>query len=671
MRRRRVTAVSLAGMALGLVSVALASPTWRVAHASAPPPPLATSTPAPLPFPARAEPVFLPALDWRADEPACESEVSVQSVGDEPSKVLLLVWDATADCATCPGPSRSVCSGLLAPGTSWAFDRAALGARAHSAVAFSFNTRSLDELGLPGDATPAADRLCALLTNGAPGSCEAYRQFRRAYDEGADFAGVPLRFAYGVPVAIAAHRACRGDTDKLRQADAAYTGLTGSGGFEELLPYTSYSVNPAYAGSDGLRTVLFIQNRGLNCASVEVLFRPSDTCQRVRPCGRAFTVTAGSSAELRLTGCGDPSRPGVAVVNATEPLAILADTLGSDGVATHAAVPAEMRAGPSGPPLFTAGSPEALAPLFLDAGSRAAVHVGNLSSSLPATVRVSVMDAYGSPVQPPDIAELCPSGAVTVDLRVADEGGAWYGSLRVENITPPDAEGTVANLASSVLVRRARVPGAGSAALFGYELPPEQQTYRWPDGGGRCGIESGAALVAVPGVGRAGVSRAGSRLIVANAVPWPGATQASLLFYDQNGFVGGSCQRLAAQEVVALKLDSIGFLAPGFRGNAFISANWWNHAVVAKREVRNVVGLSVLHIQQQGDPAANSYIDQVTAGMGVPLRPNRDLHLARHAPSPARDLGCPRLAPPRDQTTSCGRPTRRLYLPWAVRPAER
>jgi hypothetical protein len=580
--------------------------------------------------------------------------------------VLLLIWDAEADCASCPGPSRSQCSGLLAPGAAWSFERNVLGPQAHSAVAFSFNARSLDELGITGDATLAADRVCALLVPGAPASCEAYRQFRRAYDDGADFAGVPLRFAFGAPLTAAAHRDCRGETDKLHKTAAAYSGLTGSGGFEELLPYTSYSINPVYAEPDGLSTVLFIQNRGLDCASVEVLFRPSDTCQRVRPCGRAFTVTAGSSAEVRLAGCGDARRPGVAVVNATEPLAILADTLGGDRLATHAAVPAEMRAGPSGPPLFTAGSPEAVAPLYLDGDSRATLHVGNLSSTLAATVRVTVMDAYGSPIRPPDIAELCPSGAATVDISLPGQSGTWYGSVRVENIVPPDAEGAVANLASSVLVRTDPGASSGAAALFSYELPPEQQTYRWPDGGGRCGIESGAALVSLPGVGRASGSVAGSRIIVANAVPWPGATQAAILFYDQNGYVGGSCQRLAAQEVVALDVDHLGFLAPGFRGNAFVSASWWNHAVIAQREVRNVVGLAVLHVQHHAGQPGDG-IDHVGASMGLSLRPNRDLHLARHAPAPAQALACPRLLPPRDQSTSCGRPTRRVYLPGLLR----
>ena len=257
------------------------------------------ATPAPRPYPPLAPPVHLPALSRGGVSAPCDSEIVVQSVGDEPSKAVLLTWGGDADCATCPGPVSVTCSGLMAPGSTWHFEPLVGADEATSGAVFSFNLRTLDEIGAtPGGEAIVADHLCAALTSVVGRRCEPYRAFREAYDSGDLFAGVPLRLAYGAPMAAHVTRDCPGDREKLVRARAGYNGFVASGGSEDLLPYTSYHALPMSAGTDGATTTLHIQNRGTVCASVEVLFQPADACQIARPCGRAFTIAPGASASL-------------------------------------------------------------------------------------------------------------------------------------------------------------------------------------------------------------------------------------------------------------------------------------------------------------------------------------------------------------------------------------
>ena len=326
------------------------------------------------------------------------------------------------------------------------------------------------------------------------------------------------------------------------------------------------------------------------------------------------------------------------MVNATAPLAVLVDTVGSDAFTARPAIPAEVRASLDGPPLFTPGSRVVVGPILEvgPPGGRAKVQVQNLSSTATAFVQVTLNDAWGGPVAPPTSASICAGGVGSFELSLAN-GAGWAGSVRVESLPGPGSEGTVdvPNIGAQVQLESAdgRIDATASAAA--YPLLAETQSFRWPDGQGRCGTESGATLLAVPDVRAEDTS-----IVLTNVVPAPGVTQAAVLLYDQNGFVGARCQRLAAQQTVVLDVSHLWPLAPTFRGSAFISATWWNHAVIVQGRVRNVVGLTALGVRRagpqlgapsRGDPVGG---DPLTVSVALPLRPRP--RPARRPPQPAR-----------------------------------
>ncbi len=628
---------------------------------SAIPQPTPSTTPPPRPYPPLPRPVFLPALADSSGDGTCEAWIHVQSVGDEPSQAVLLTWDGATDgaaCATCPGPVAVSCSGLLGPGATWSFPASGPGAGPTNGVLLSFNVRTLGEIGaVPGDETPVAERMCQAIAAALPLSCDGYRHLRRAYDQGETWAGVPMRLAYGAPLAATVDRGCRSQAEKLLWNAGAYSGLAGTDGPEELLPYQSYRASPVYVGANGLGTVLHIQNRSVDCASVEVLFTPADRCNVVRPCQRPFTVAAGASLELALDTCADAGTTGSVVVNATELLAVTVDLRGDDRLLTYAAVPGEVRASLDGPPLFTPGSPVVFGPLAdTGTGGPASVHVQNLDSSAVARVRLTLLDPWGSPDGLPLETDVCPGGGTTFDLPPAPTGNR-LGSARVESLGSGSSEDPPPNVSAVVTLSDAARDGRLGQPAATYRLQPESQAFRWPDGEGRCGAASGAALLALPAI-----DASTDRLVVANAVPYAGVTQVAVLLFDQNGLVGGLCPALAAQQAREIVLDAHGPAGDVWRGGALVSAAWWSHAVIDARRVRNVVGLTAVVLQRA---TGSEMADDLAATVGLPLRPNRDLHAGRIPGAAPPDLGCPPAPPGRSLSDDCGRPPTRTYLPLA------
>lgn len=641
---------------------------WRTASLTTTPAvaaPASSATPLPTalprPYPPLARPVFLPALADSGGDGTCDAWIHVQSVGDEPSLAVLLAWDAAeagSDCAGCPGPVAVGCSGLLGPGATWSFRADQPDARHTSGILFSFNARAMSDIGVPaGEETPVAAWLCEALVDALPLSCDGYRRFRRAYDQGEVWAGVPMRLAYGAPMAATVGRNCRSGAEKLVRHSSTYGGLSGTDGPEELLPFQSYRASPIYLGADGLRTVVHIQNRSFDCASVEVLFSPADRCNVVRPCGRPFTLAAGASVELGLDGCGLAGSTGGVQVNATELLAITVDLVGEDRRLNYPAVPGEVRASLGGPPLFTPGSPTVFGPLLdAESGGQASLHVQNLDSRTAARVRLTLLDPWGSPSGLPLETDVCAGGGVTLPLP-PPTSGVRLGSARVESLGPTTPESTLPNVSAVVTLWGGirEVPLGRAAAT--YPLLPESQTFRWPDGEGRCGAASGAALLALPAL-----NAATDQLVVANAVPHAGVTQVAILLFDQNGLVDGLCPALAAQQTREIPLAAHGPSGSSWHGGALVSAAWWSHAVIDARRVRNVVGLTAVVLHRTGGPAV---ADGLAATVGLPLRPNRDLHVGRIAGGAPSDLGCPPAMPGRSQSEDCGNLPSRTYLPLA------
>ncbi|MBK8540622.1 MAG: hypothetical protein IPL60_11525 [Ardenticatenia bacterium] len=104
--------------------------------------------------------------------------------------------------AQAAGPLKVECSGLLKPGSAWNFQSAQIPVGARSGVAFSFTARQLGELGLAvklGFDDVVADYMCERLLLQAVDDNNDYRRFKKAYTEGGDYAGIPMRLAWGSP----------------------------------------------------------------------------------------------------------------------------------------------------------------------------------------------------------------------------------------------------------------------------------------------------------------------------------------------------------------------------------------------------------------------------------------------------------------------------------------
>jgi subtilisin-like proprotein convertase family protein len=108
-----------------------------------------------------------------------------------------------------------------------------------------------------------------------------------------------------------------------------------------------------------------------------------------------------------------------------------------------------------------------------------------------------------------------------------------------------------------------------------------------------------------------------SEVAIANVVPKPGFTDFVIYVYDQNGLLDYVCEKLNERQVEYIDLQTWGYVNPGFKGSAVISAIFWEHDVFDDRGrfVRNLVGLGAVAIERNttgfgmdvpGDEAAGS-----------------------------------------------------------------
>jgi hypothetical protein len=156
----------------------------------------------------------------------CRSSISVQNVGREPGKAILVAWgDNVGD-----GPLGVECTGLLVPGSSWTMQDSQLPSGSQSAALFSFTAKMLSELGLDDDLgfdDVVADIMCEALFFDIPGNPDEYARFKRAVDIGGSFAGLPMQAVQGAPIAASVVRKCPGDFTLGVDVTASYMGIGG------------------------------------------------------------------------------------------------------------------------------------------------------------------------------------------------------------------------------------------------------------------------------------------------------------------------------------------------------------------------------------------------------------------------------------------------------------
>jgi hypothetical protein len=543
--------------------------------------------------------VHLPVIG-SAEPGACPSLLAVQSLGSEPTQVVLLTWGDPGLCPPeCWGPLKVTCSGLIQPGRTWFFSAAQIPPGSRSGAVYSFSGRLASEKGLalPGGDAMLGDWLCERLRTDVVGGCDEYRRFKLAYEAGGSFAGLDLARAYGARVAVTVQRRCAADRSPNSVAAAAYEGIQ----FPDGAPYDaayggySYYMPGAVGRRDGASTLLHVQNTGTACAAVELWFRSEAECLQTKICWQA-TIAPGETAEFQTADCVAQGWQGTAWLRSTERLAVVADTVGADLLATSGA-------GATGQDTLLFG------PLT---GWTSTVSVQNLTPTTTAKVKVTWLDPQGSPIQTL-VDWICPRGSRSFALALGDAPtGPVGGSVRVESlpwtlepnepaVKPPPISGRV------WLLRFADGDPARAIASGVYELLPASATRA---GGSRRSGAFGLPLVANDPAGLGLVTQVALANLSDPALA--GAAYVQLQIFDENGLVTTECTTVEAGRTVLTGPFTRPGLSPSFRGSGLLDVR------AARPDDALEFGAVLLH-QATGGPGGDVVSDPVSLELAVPL----------------------------------------------------
>jgi len=582
--------------------------------------------------------VALPALNsLGTDERACDAFVAVQNVGITTTKAILLTWDSAGACPPqCNGPAQVECSGLIQPGAAWTFHPV----NAYSGIVFSVSAatwplRHADDI--------FADALCQILDDKVVGDCDEYRRFKRAFDgrtkwrrRGPDPDFGPFA---GEPIAAHVLRRCQSQ-DRGVPITSSYTapGRLTQGRRDPDFGGFAYHAPALYADRRGMNSTIYLQNLGLECTGVEVWFRGENECLRSQIC-EVPALAPGESYPLDVSACAGPDWRGSAWLRAGQPLAIAVDNRSAEVLMTYTGRPAELNftfapdtPAPDQPcdPFFTPGSQVNYAPLIYREfqGRDTTLWVQNLSSTLNAKVKVVFLDASGGIITA--LTDwICPRGSRTYHLSlIANLPGRWVGSARVESQNW-FAAGSLSVPAPNILsvaelVRYSDPTHATALEGLAYPLLTEAEAFDWQTGPPAQPLCPGPGCIgrlALPAVSESDTST--TEIALQNLVSQPGLTNVAVFLYDQNGLLDILCQTLNSQQLEYIDLAGWGYINPGFKGSAVISATAWDHPVFdqAGQLKVNPVGLAGVIIQRSrtetfdtpGDQSAGSIAFPVTA----------------------------------------------------------
>jgi len=593
------------------------------------------------PTPAGAEPspgrqVHLPILNFQGQDDVCRSWIEAQNVGDVGSKAIVVVWGEPGFCPPqCAGPLKVECSGLLRPGATWNFLGAQIPTGAKSGMVFSFNNRQLSDVGLQlGFDDIIADLMCETLFFGVVGDCDDFRRFKKAFNESLTFAGVPMRLAYGSPLAVEVLRHCPGDVTPGVLVSSKYSGIAGNmlGAYDPVFGGHGYFAPLVYADRAGFNTVLYIQNGGLECSSVELWFKTQDDCLRATIC-EIFTLAPGETFQFDASNCVGPDWQGSAWIRTSQPMGVVVDIAGRDVLMTYIAKPQQLQYVFGGDPYFRPGSSVAFGPLIYSEyqGWDSGIQVMNMSGITAAKVKVIFSDRGGDVITTL-VDWVCPHGSQTFYLPViAALPGLWVGTVRVESqdfwmpgspaVAAPDVQ------AIATLVKYSDAARTQTVEALAYNLLPEIQSFQWQLGPDpeetSCPGPGCVGLIGIPSFlkdrAHTGVT---TELAIQNVVPKPGFTDFALYIFDQNGLLDFMCEKLNEKQVEYINLANWGYINPGFKGSAVISAVFWEHDVFsgAGGFVNNVVGLAALTIERSGTVQGEDIPGDEAAGSeGFPI----------------------------------------------------
>jgi hypothetical protein len=610
--------------------------------------------------------IHLPILNFQGQDDVCRTWIEVQVVGNDFAKAVLVTWGEPGFCPPqCAGPLKVECTGLLKPGSTWNILGAQIPTGSKGGMLFKFSARQISQLfpGNGGDDDIVADAMCEDLFFGVVGDCDDYRRFKKAYNEGLDWGprGLNMGVASGDGyLAVDVLRHCPGDVTPGVEVSSKYNGIAGDhlGAFDPVFGGYAFYIPLLYAEKAGYNAIAYIQNGGLECSSIEIWFKAQDDCLRARIC-EIFTLAPGETYQFDASDCVGPDWQGSAWVRSTQPLGIVVDIIGRDVLMTYVGEPAELSyfVDPIDPDkaLYTPGNQVAYGPLMYSEyqGWDTGVQVQNLSAVRNAKVKVYFLDRGGDIITTL-VDWICPRGSQTFFLPViAGLPGSWVGSVRVESQewwTPGEPAVFPANIVGvASLIKYNDAARTTSIEALAYNLLPEHKAYDWQIGFGGGGLDSGIGLIAVPSVLKdlegTGLT---TELAIANLVPKPGFTDFAIFFYDQNGLLDNVCEKLNEKQVEYVNLQTWGFLNPGFKGSAIISAMFWEHDVFDETGffLRNLVGLGVVSVERSGTRLGEDVPGDEAAGeRGIPFRPDASFAFDFEGPNAPNCPGVPQPAP--------------------------
>ncbi len=578
--------------------------------------------------------VHLPILDFLGMDDLCETWIEVQNLGCDFAKASLITWGEPGFCPPqAAGPLKVECTGLLKPGSTWNLLGAQIPNGSKSGILFKWTALQLSEIRVDlGFDDVVADYMCETLFFGVVGDADDYRRFKKAYNEGLEFGGVPLDRATGDGLlAVDVHRKCPGDVTPGVEVTSKYNGIAGThlGTFDPVFGGYSYFVPLVYADKAGFTSIIYLQNGGLECSSVEVWFQEQDNCLRATICDIS-TLAPGETYQLDANDCVGPDFQGSAWIRTTQPMGIAIDIVGRDVLMTYVAEPSEINYTFDPTKSLThTGDQVAFGPLIYSEyqGWDTGVQVQNMSAVTAAKVKVYFLDRKGGIITTL-VDWVCPRGSQTFFLPVIfDLPGNWVGNLRVESqewITPGGPLVQPANITGVVtLIKYNDAARTETTEAIAYNLLPEHKIFDWQIGFGGGGLDSGVGLIAIPSLLKdldgSGLT---SELAITNVVPKPGFTDFAIYIFDQNGLLDYVCQKLNEKQTEYIDLQTWGYVNPGFKGSAIISATFWEHDVFDDTGffLRNLVGLGAVSIERNGTRLGeDSPGDESAGSRGIPF----------------------------------------------------
>jgi len=386
-------------------------------------------------------------------------------------------------------------------------------------------------------------------------------------------------------------------------SNAAYTGISSDmeGARDPVSGSYTFYAPLIFAQRGGLNSILYIQNSGALCSSIEIWFKAQDNCLRA-VLGDVLTVAPGETIKFDPNTVVGPDWIGSAWIRSTQPLGIIVDTVGANHFTSYSGVPGDIYALD-----FTYGDQVVFAPLIYNQmqGWDTAIQVQNHSATVQAKVKVYFLDQSGDVITTV-VDWICPRGSQSFFLPVIGGlPGNWVGSARVES-QEGWAPGTMAvdppNVSVVVLLEKwtdpARTTRREAVAYSGHS---ECLVCDWQIGHGAGGLQSGSAVFAVPLLMKDynGIT---TELAITNLVPKPGFTDFAIYIYDQNGLLDYVCEKLNEKQVEYINLATWGYVNPRFNGSVVVSATFWEHDVFSPTGgfLRNLVGLDGVAVERVG-----------------------------------------------------------------------